>query len=190
VGRFFYTDAINTLINGFLTIYVIEELGFSDGEVQALLAVAITGAIAGGLVGGRIVDRIGPRRLLHGVIYAWLVSFTLGITAGLADIGVLAWPLGALGGMALGATWASDRVYMARISPPRHLGEFYGLYATVGRFASILGPLLWGLIVTVFGLPREAALAALMGFLLIGRIVLQGVDDARRDWPESDLIRP
>lgn len=187
IGRFFYTDAINTLINGFLTIYVIEELDFTDGEVQALLAVAITGAIAGGLVGGQLVDRIGPRRLLHSVIGAWLVAFSLGIAAGVVDIGALAWPLGILGGMALGATWAADRVYMARISPPRHLGEFYGLYATVGRFASILGPLLWGLIVTVLNLPREVAMTALMAFLVVARIVLQGVDDTRRDWPAEDL---
>jgi UMF1 family MFS transporter len=187
VGRFFYTDAINTLINGFLTIYVIEELDFSDDEVQALLAVAIVGAIVGGLGGGRVVDRIGPRRLLHSTIYAWLVAFTLGIVAGAVDLGVLAWLLGALGGVALGATWASDRVYMARISPPRHLGEFYGLYATVGRFAAILGPLLWGLIVTVFGLPRQVAMGALMVFLVVARMVLERVDDTVRHWPEEDL---
>ena len=105
----------------------------------------------------------------------------------LTDLGVLAWPLGALGGMALGALWASDRVYMARISPPRHLGEFYGLYATVGRFASILGPLLWGLIVTVIGLPREVAMGALMVFLITGRVVLGGVDDRPREWGPADL---
>ncbi|NQV08141.1 MFS transporter, partial [bacterium] len=68
VGRFFYTDAVNTLIGGFLTIYVIEELDFTDGEVQALLAVAIVGAIIGGYVGGRLVDSTGPRRLLHAVL--------------------------------------------------------------------------------------------------------------------------
>ena len=186
VGRFFYTDAINTLINGFLTIYVIEELDFSDGEVQALLAVAITGAILGGVAGGLLVDRVGPRRMLHGVLGAWLVAFTIGIAAGITDIGPLAWPLGVLGGMSLGATWASDRVYMARLSPPVHLGEFYGLYATVGRFASILGPLMWGLIVTVFGLPRELAMASLMVFLVVARVILRGVDDRPREWSLAD----
>lgn len=186
VGRFFYTDAINTLINGFLTIYVIEELDFSDDEVQALLAVAITGAIAGGIVGGRLVDRFGPRRMLHTVLNAWLVAFAIGITAGASDVKLLAWPLGALGGLCLGTTWASDRVYMARISPPAHLGEFYGLYATVGRFASILGPLMWGLIVTVFGLPREVAMGALMVFLVVARLILGGVDDRPRSWSSAE----
>jgi UMF1 family MFS transporter len=187
VGRFFYTDAVNTLISGFLTIYAIEEFGFSDGQVQDLLIVAIAGSIVGGFAGGRLVDKVGPRRLLHWALHAWVVAFAIGIAAGATGWQSLGWPLGALGGVALGATWAADRVYMQRISPPRHLGEFYGLYATVGRFATILGPLLWGLVVTVFGLPREVALVALTLLLLTGRVILQKVDDRPRDWAEADL---
>jgi UMF1 family MFS transporter len=186
VGRFLYTDAVNTLIGGFLAIYVIEELDFTPSELQGLLAVAITGAILGGFVGGRLVDRIGPRRLLHAVLATWMTAIGFGVVAGVVDLGPLAWPLGALGGLALGATWAADRVYMQRISPPRYLGEFYGLYATVGRFATILGPLLWGLLVTVGGAPREVALLMLIGFIAAGRVVLQGVDDTPRVWAGAD----
>ncbi|MBU1494987.1 MAG: MFS transporter [Actinobacteria bacterium] len=187
VGRFFYTDAVNTLIAGFLTIYVKEELGFSSDEVQLLLGCSIVGAMVGGFGGGFLVDRLGPRRLLHLVLYLWLVAFAVGIVAGAVDIGLLGWPLGALGGLALGGLWAADRVYMARISPPARLGEFYGLYATVGRFAAILGPLLFGLIVSILGLPREVALGALMVFIVAARVILQGVDDSPRAWSGADL---
>jgi len=188
VGRFFYTDAVNTLIAGFLTIYAIEEVGFTDAQVRDLLIVAIAGSILGGFAGGRLVDVVGPRRLLHGALHTWVVAFAAGIAAGATGWQWLAWPLGALGGLALGATWAADRVYMQRISPPRHLGEFYGLYATVGRFATILGPLLWGLVVTVFGLPREVALVVLTLLLITRRVILQEVDDRPRDWAEADLV--
>jgi UMF1 family MFS transporter len=188
VGRFLYTDAVNTLIGGYLTIYAKEELGFTSGELQALLIAAISAAVVGGYFGGRLVDRIGPRRLLHAVLYAWMIAMIVGVIAGGTGTKALAWPLGGLGGLALGATWASDRVYMQRISPPRHLGEFYGLYATVGRFATLLGPLTWGLIVTVAGLPREVALGALVVFLVAGRVVLQGVTDRPREWSIVELV--
>jgi UMF1 family MFS transporter len=188
VGRFFYTDAINTLIAGLLTIYAKEDVGFSDSQVRDLLIVSIAGSIAGGLLGGRLVDVIGPRRLLHWTLHTWVAAFVAGIAAGATGWQWLAWPLGVLGGLALGSTWAADRVYMQRISPPRHLGEFYGLYATVGRFATILGPLLSGLLVTVLGLPREAALVGLTVLLWIGRLVLQKVSDEPRAWEEAELV--
>ena len=60
----------------------------------------------------------------------------------------------------------------------------------MGRFATILGPLVWGLLVTVAGLPREVALAALIGFLAIGRVVLQPVTDEVRHWPGEDVVPP
>lgn len=187
VGRFLYTDAINTLIGGFLTIYVIEELGFSSGQVQILLLIAIVGALAGGFLGGMAVDRRGPRALLHMVLHAWIVAMALGIVAGIFQIDALIWSLGVLGGLALGALWAADRVYMQRISPPSHLGELFGLYATVGRFATIVGPLMWGLVVTVVGLPREVALGVLLAFVVAARIVLERVDDEPRQWEDASL---
>jgi MFS-type transporter involved in bile tolerance (Atg22 family) len=63
----------------------------------------------------------------------------------------------------------------------------YGLYATVGRFATILGPLTWALIVDVIGLGRRVAMTALIGFIAAGWWVLRRVDDSERDWARSDL---
>ena len=151
-----------------------------------MTAIAIATAIVGGLAGGWLTDRIGPGRTLNIFLYLWMATMTIGIVAAVANQQTVAFAVGGLGGIALGGTWASDRVYMARISPPAHLGEFYGLYSTVGRFATVLGPLVWGVVVSVLGLPRIVALGALLVFVVAGRLTLTRVDDTPRRWQGSD----
>lgn len=176
VGRFFYTDAINTLIGGFLTLFVIRELGFTTTQLNLLLLSAIAGAVVGGLGAGRVLRNTDPLKLLRLVLVVWMVALACGIVANVTGVTAIAWVIGPLGGLCLGSTWASDRMVMLRISPPEHIGEFYGLYGTVGRFATIVGPLIWALIVDAMGLGRNWAMAALGGFVACGLIILGKVE--------------
>ncbi len=176
VGRFLYTDAINTLVGGFLAIYAIGELGLDESQVRALLATAIAAAIPGAFLAGRAVSRFGALTVLRAAMVGWLVALGAGVYAGVSGELTVAWAIGPLGGMALGTTWSADRVLMADLSPSIHLGEMYGLYATVGRFATIVGPLVWALIVDGLGLARTWALGALGVFVLAALIVLRGLE--------------
>lgn len=182
LGRFLYSDAINTLIAGFLTVFALEEIGFERSELEVLLGGAILASIAGGFAGGRLSDVVGPRRTLHIALYIWMGAWIVGLVAAAATAKSLGSVLIIVGGLALGATWSADRAYMAVITPPDSYGEFYGLYAMVGRFATILGPLIWGVTVSYLGFGRIAAMTALLGFLIAGRIILARVDDHPRHW--------
>ena len=176
LGRFLYTDAINTLIGGFLALFVLTELNLSTREVNNLLGVAIAAAIGGGLGGGRLTRLIGARRALRAVLLIWVGALGLGALTAAIGTTWLIWVVGVLGGLALGATWTADRVLMLELSPPQNVGEFYGLYATVGRFATILGPLVWAAVVDGLGWGRTAALLILAAFILAGWWVVRSVD--------------
>lgn len=182
-GRVLYTDPINTLIV-FMGIYATNEVGFTATQTQLLLLVSILFAVVGGMAWGLLVDRIGPKRTLNIVLAIWVVALSAVVAIAVFDLSKwFFWGVGTLAGVALGGVWAADRPYMLRLAPPRFVGEFYGLYAMVGRFASIIGPFMWGYIAETLGLGRPAAVASLLVFVVLALIVLQGVDDRPREWP-------
>jgi UMF1 family MFS transporter len=182
VGRVFYTDAVNTVI-AFLGVYVTNEVGFTQEEVRIVLLVAIIFSVVGGLAWSQVVDRWGPKRTLDVVLYLWMFIFAVAAAVGFFNLpGEIIWVVASLAGIALGGTWTADRPYMLRLTPPDKIGEFYGLYGMVGRFAAITGPLLWALIVDELGWGRPAAIVSLLVGVIISFVILRGVSDERRDW--------
>jgi UMF1 family MFS transporter len=182
IGRVFYADAVNTLII-FMGIYVTNELGFSDAQVQIILATSILAAILGSFAWGFIVDSIGPKKSLNLVLYLWMI-----VLVGISAVPLLSlpsnsiWIIAPLSGIALGGTWCADRPYLVRLVPPKYIGEFFGIYSMVGRFASVIGPVLWVLIADTLGLGRPVAVLGLLVLMVIAHWILQGVDDKPREW--------
>ena len=181
VGRFFYADAINTLISGLLAVYLVGEVGLTPADRQSILALAIVVSIIGGYIFGKAADLYGPRKLILISITCWMISLSLAIIATEFNQLWLIYVTGVLGGFNIGGIFAVDRVFMTRLSPEKHLGEFYGLYSTVGRFATILGPILWGLIVNSLGLGRNVAMGSLILLLAISYYIIHGVSDNVRN---------
>ena len=177
IGRFFYADAINTLIGGLLAVYLVEEAGLTPEDSQGILAIAIIVSIIGGYVFGRAGDKYGPRICTLISLICWMVSLSLAIIATEFDQTWLIYVTGVIGGFNIGGIFAVDRLFMTRLSPEKHLGEFYGLYSTVGRFATIIGPLLWGFIVNTLGLGRNPAMFSLIILLVISFFIIEGVSD-------------
>ncbi len=199
VGRIFYTDAVNTVISimGLYVINLAVSRGLSEEAgsktAQLILLGAITFAVIGGFAWGAAVDRIGPKRTLDMVLGLWVLVFIAAAAIGLLGLPLpIFYGVAAAAGIALGGTWAADRPYMQRISPPAKLGEFYGLYGMVGRFSAITGPLIWaGVLATSRGrLPTEIGQAIgvliLMSLVIVGYVILRPVSDARRVWGPED----
>jgi UMF1 family MFS transporter len=186
IGRLFYTDAVNTLIV-FIGIYVTNELGFTESGLQIVLLVTIISSIIGAFLWGIMVDPIGPKRTLNLVLALWVICL-----GGLAAIPIFdldntaLWASAILSGIAMGGIWCADRPYLLRLVPPSHVGEFFGVYSVVGRFASIVGPIVWIVVADTLGLGRPAAVLALIVFICISYLILRGVDDKPRTWGLSE----
>jgi UMF1 family MFS transporter len=202
IGRFFYSDGINTVISVMLlyTVNIAVSTGMSqhEGERQGqlILMTAVTFAIVGGFACGWLTDWLGPKRTLNFVLVVWMAVFS-----GAAIVGIFALPIAALyvvacaAGFALGGVWAADRPYMLRLTPPARVGEFYGLYGMVGRFSAIIGPGLWAvisyLLITRGGLtPRIGqgiGVLVLLVLVVASYVILRPVSDAPRRWTAADL---
>jgi MFS transporter, UMF1 family len=173
VGRAFYAEAANT-IGLFLGIYLVVTLGFSSEQKDLLLLTGLIAAVVGGIFWGFVVDRIGARDSLMRVLIIWSAALALVAATGFSLLPEVAlWLIAPIAGFALGGIWASDRPLMVGIAPPQYLGQFYGLYALAGRFAALVGPLIWALIVDVLGLGRPVALLVLLGLVLVAIVILR-----------------
>ena len=134
--------------------------------------------------GARYWIDLGPKRTLNGV----LILLILGLAGAIAISALhwnaqLFWIVGGFIGAGLGGIWTVDRTYLIWLAPPRYLGEFFGVFSMIGRFAAIIGPFLWGVVVNSLGWGRPAAIGSLLIVLVIGFFILQGIDDGPRTWP-------
>jgi UMF1 family MFS transporter len=178
-GRALYTDAVNTVIP-FMGIYVTNEVGFTAAEASLVIKVAIVCAAAGGFGWGFVVDRIGPKRTLRVVLVLWMITLAWAAAVGFARLpGAAFWPVPLLAGVALGGTWAADRPFMLRLTPPERIGEFYGLYGMMGRFGAVAGPFVWALVADGLDLGRPAAVTALLLFVVGSLVVIRRVPEGR-----------
>ena len=196
IGRVFYTDAVNTVI-AFMFLYVVNasvasgvDTKAGEGVALKVMAIAIGFAVVGGFVWGHIVDRVGPKRTLNFVLYLWVATFALAAAVGLVQLPIITlYAVATMAGIAMGGTWAADRPYMLRLTPPDRVGEFYGLYGMVGRFSAITGPIIWWIVTAIVqgagGTPLQGqawAIITLLGMIAASYVILKPVSDARRNW--------
>jgi len=185
VGRFFYSDAVNTIIV-VMSVVAVRAVGLSEREFLMVSLLLTVVAIAMSFVWGRLVDRFGPRRTLLWVLASWAGGLLIGVVS----LSLPGTPLGiglfvlagTIVGSGLGGVQVADRVFMLRLSPPERLGEFFGLYGLVGKGSQVVGQTLYG--VTVFLLfdtlgngAYQVAVLTLLGTMVIGYLLIRPVRD-------------
>ncbi|MRX43643.1 MFS transporter [Agromyces kandeliae] len=123
---------------------------FTSNEVMIFGIAANLLAGVSTIVAGRFDDRFGPRAViltaLGGLVGAGLIVFFL------HDAGKLPfWIFGLILTLFVGPAQAASRSFLARVTPAGRESEIFGLYATTGRAASFLSPMLWSAFIVIFG---------------------------------------
>jgi UMF1 family MFS transporter len=179
VGRFFYTDPVNTVIV-VMSVFATEAIGLSKTQANLVLLGLTVAAVLASFGWGVVVERVGPKRTLMWVLASWCVGLVIGGAVLSLPTFLIA---GILLGSGLGGVWTSDRVFMLRLSPPERIGEFFGLYGLAGKFSAVTGPVLYGTIVSVLlnaGWGKVAYQVGILSFLVlmvIGMVLLRSVPD-------------
>jgi UMF1 family MFS transporter len=192
VARFFYSDAVNTIIV-VMSVVTTRAKGMSDTQALLVLLLLTVVAVIASFGWGRLVDRIGPRRTLMVVLSSWAAGLVLGAVSLSVDgpIGIAMFLVaGAILGSGLGGVQVADRVLMVRLAPPERIGEFFGLYGLVGKGSQVIGQMLYGLTLLLFfdalGVGAyQLAVVTLLGTMLLGAWILRPVSDR---WPGSGDI--
>lgn len=153
----------------FGAVLAVQVYGFSSGEVILFAVAANLVAGAGTLLAGWLDDRIGPKAVMTGSLIALIIC--CGALLALGNEPGAFWAAGLLLCFFVGPAQAASRSYLARVTPPGHEGELFGLYATTNRVASFLAPWLFGLLVAATGQTKLGiiglAIVLTLGLLLL-----------------------
>lgn len=158
IGYFFYIDGVNTIIK--MAVDYGMSLGFkSDSLIVALLMVQFIGFPAA--IGfGFLSQKIGAKRSLFVAIGIYALVTVL---ATQLRVEWHFYALAASIGLVQGGIQALSRSVFGRLIPGEHAGEFFGFFNMLGRFSSILGPLL----IAITGLVSESSRLAMLSLLIL-----------------------
>jgi len=171
VAYWLYIDGVDTIAR--MAIDYGMALGFpEDSLIVALLItqfVAFPAAIAYGYIG----NRIGAKRAIAAgiAIYAAVTIWGHSMQSVREFYG-----LAVVVGLVQGGVQSLSRSLFARMIPAAHAAEFFGFYNMLGKFATIVGPMLMGFTAILTGSSRAAILAVLVLFAA-GGILLLFVDE-------------
>ncbi|SES30341.1 MFS transporter [Corynebacterium cystitidis] len=162
----------------FGAILAVTVYGLSTSEVLLFGVAANVVAALGATVGGFLDDKVGPKAvILTSLVIMILAGFTLLFASGALAF----WVLGLILCLFVGPAQSSSRSFVARVTPPGHEGQMFGLYTTAGRAVSWLTPLLFATFVGISGSDDRAGIIGIVMVLLIGVILIIRVRDPHRN---------
>ncbi len=177
-----YNDGIGTIIR-MATIYG-EEIGIGRTALIGTIVIVQFVGIPFAFLFGSLAGVLGAKRAIFLGLAVYVLIAILGFYMKSATHFLL---LGLLVGMVQGGTQALSRSLFGSMIPSHESGEFFGLFAVFEKFAGILGPAMFGVIIAVSGSSRNGILSVIV-FFVVGALLLLFVDpeEGRRVAKEAE----
>jgi len=178
VAYLIYNDGIETVIV-MASIFGAEVLGMETGEIILFFLMIQGIAFFGSLIFGFLADAIGNKKAVMISLGIWslivLWAFKLGI---FWNPKAEYWILGVLAGIVMGGSQAASRSLQGIFTPDANSAEFFGFFAVSGKFASVFGPLIYGILIAITGSVRSGILSVLL-FFIVGMAILWTVNEQK-----------
>ncbi len=165
-----YNDGIGTIIRMATTFGT--EIGLEQGDlITAVVLVQFVG-VPFAFVFGQLAARIGAKRaiFLSLVVYTVISVLAYGMTTATGF-----YALALLVGMVQGGSQALSRSLFASMVPRHKSAEFFGFFGVFEKFAGIIGPGVFAVMILLTGSSRGAILS-LITFFVVGGLLLSRVD--------------
>ncbi len=178
LAYFFYIDGVNTVIH-MATVYG-STLGLgTTGMILALLVTQIV-AVPFSIFFSHLAGRFGSVRMIRLAIIIYfaicVVGFYMGYSLENVPVGSAAyanalqrstrlfWAMAVLVGTVQGGIQALSRSFFGKLIPPHRSNEYFGFFDIFGKFAAVLGPALYALIVNLTGRSSYGILSLIVLF--------------------------
>jgi UMF1 family MFS transporter len=178
VAYLIYNDGIETVIV-MASIFGAQVLKMETGEIILFFLMIQGIAFFGSIIFGFLADAMGNKRAVMISLGIWslivLWAYKLGI---LWDPKTEYWILGVLAGLVMGGSQAASRSLQGIFTPDANSAEFYGFFAVSGKFASVFGPLIYGILIAMTGSVQSGILSVLL-FFVAGMAILWTVNEKK-----------
>jgi UMF1 family MFS transporter len=171
IAMLLYQDGIQTIIR-MSGAYAAEVGVRQESQIAAFVMVQFLG-IPFSFMFGSLGTRIGTKRAIFIAISVYALATVL---AYFMTTVVHFFILAAMIASVQGGAQALSRALFSRMVPADRTSEYFGFFAVAERFATVLGPLVFYVSVTVTG-TSHAAIIAILGFFVAGAWVLSLVDE-------------
>ena len=137
----FYIDGVHTIIR--MAVDYGMSIGFASNDLIVALLITQFVGFPSALVFGKLGQRWSVRKSIYIAIGFYILITIWGtMMTNKQEFYILAVAVG----LVQGGIQALSRSYYSRLIPKNQAAEYYGFYNMLGKFASILGPLLMGIV--------------------------------------------